>query len=943
MTTLEDASLYTIGWIAALPIERAAATALLDDRHDPPRGFDQHTSDTNSYTWGRMGAHNIVIASLPAGIYGTTSAATTASNLVSSLPQIKIGLLVGIGAGLVRPDSDIRLGDVVVSQPHGTNGGVVQYDLGKAEVDGKWEAKGSLNMPPQVLLSALANLQAEHEISASNIPELLRKMLTKNPKMGNAGGFVHQGVGKDRLFVSTYAHQQGHTCEACDANQEIKRQKRSSTDPEIHYGIIASGNKLIKDAVTRDEMAAFLGHDCLCFEMEAAGLMNHFPCLVIRGICDYADSHKNDGWQRYASAAAAAYAKELLGFVPVKQLQATRRAVDVLSCIGDQVDKIQAVTTDVRDDVQGVRTVLLDIEQKATLRRLEPRVVDFHAEDREPTCLAGTRVEILDEISAWATDAEAESIFWLMGTDGTGKSTIARTVARSRDKSLGATFFFKRDDSDRGNLSRFFSTVAAELTKREPAMASYIHKAALEKSQLYPPTEAAATNTRGIRQGFFRERFNKLILRPLQMVAPALRTDKPVVLVVDGLDECEPEGDARILIELLLRAVASHSLRLKVLLTSRPKLRARFGMLKNEALNQELVLRRMPTDETDLLLLVTHELARIRDEFNDSGANHGQLTGDWPGDASIEALVKMAAPVFVSAVTMCRFIADDKMGTPDEQLRKILTPRRTGEQASSQLDAAYLPVLDNLVENGQRKTQLDGYHNIMGPLVILTTPLSSPSLAHLLDLDQDDVDNLLNALHAVLHIPPSATDPVSLRHLSFADWILNRKPCPEQAFIIDESKAHGKVAIDCLRVMTRTLKRNMCGTNKGMRANRATIGQRRIDACIPHEVQYACVNWVHHVEKAGRDGPSTESIYAFLEAHRLHWMETLGILERGGELVRYVETLQSFMKTQHDSEGDDASKGQLSELLSSFVPFAAAMGGELDSTPRHVYTARSGA
>ncbi|PHH77436.1 hypothetical protein CDD80_605 [Ophiocordyceps camponoti-rufipedis] len=941
MTTLEDASLYTIGWIAALPIERAAATALLDDRHDPPKDFHQHTSDTNSYTWGRMGAHNIVIASLPAGIYGTTSAATTASNLVSSLPQIKIGLLVGIGAGLVRPDSDVRLGDVVVSQPHGTNGGVVQYDLGKAKVDGIWEAKGSLNMPPQVLLSALANLQAEHEISASSIPELLHKMLTANPKMGNAGGFVHQGVDKDRLFVSTYSHQQGHTCEACDANQEIERHKRPSTDPEIHYGIIASGNKLIKDAITRDEIAALLGDDCLCFEMEAAGLMNHFPCLVIRGICDYADSHKNDGWQRYASAVAAAYAKELLGFVPVKQLEATRRAVDVLSCIGDQVDKIQAVTTDVRDDVQGVRTVLLDIEQKATLRRLEPQVVDFQAEDKGPLCLAGTRVELLHEISTWAADAEAESIFWLMGTDGTGKSTIARTVARSWETSLGASFFFKRGDSNRGNLSKFFSTMAAELTKREPAMASYIHKAASEKS-LDPP-RAAAANTTSIRQSFFRERFNKLVLKPLQMVAPALRTDKPVVLVVDGLDECEPEGDARILVELLLRTVASRGLRLKVLLTSRPKLRARLGMLNNEALNQELVLHRMPTEETDLSLVVTHELARIRDEFNASGTDRARLAEDWPGDASIEALVKMAAPVFVSAVTMCRFIADGRMGTPDEQLRKILTSQRTGEQASSQLGAAYMPVLYSLIEDGHQEAQLDRYHNVIGPLVILTTPLSSLSLAHLLDLDQNDVNNFLNTLHPVLHIPPSATEPISLRHRSFADFILNRTQCPEPAFQIDGSKAHGTVATNCLRVMTQTLKRNMCGTNKGMRANRATIGQRRIDACIPSEVQYACVNWTHHVEKAGHDAPSTEKIYAFLETHRLHWMETLGLLGRGSELVRYVETLQSAMKTKDDSTGDSASEGQLSKLLSSFVPFAAAMGGELDSTPRHVYTARSGA
>ncbi|KAM0294476.1 hypothetical protein ACHAPM_011215 [Fusarium culmorum] len=163
-TRLKSPDFYTIGWITVLPIERAAATALLHDRHDPPEGFDQHQSDANAYTWGRVGEHNVVIASLPAGVYGLTPAATTASNLVHSLPHIRIGLLVGIGGGIARPDAghDIRLGDVVVSQPDGTTGGVIQYDLGKAKADSVWEQKGSLDKPPPVLLHALASLQAEH-------------------------------------------------------------------------------------------------------------------------------------------------------------------------------------------------------------------------------------------------------------------------------------------------------------------------------------------------------------------------------------------------------------------------------------------------------------------------------------------------------------------------------------------------------------------------------------------------------------------------------------------------------------------------------------------------------------------------------------------------------------------------------------------------------------
>ena len=130
-------------------------------------------------------------------------------------------------------------------------------------------------------------------------------------------GFVHQGFENDRLFKTSYDHTGGRDCRGCDLNEEVQRDARDLTDPDIHYGIIASGNILVKDAVIRDKIMEDVGEACLCVEMEAAGLMNHFPCLVIRGICDYADSHKNDRWQCYASATAAAFGKELLGYVPV--------------------------------------------------------------------------------------------------------------------------------------------------------------------------------------------------------------------------------------------------------------------------------------------------------------------------------------------------------------------------------------------------------------------------------------------------------------------------------------------------------------------------------------------------------------------------------------------------------------------------------------------------
>lgn len=327
---------YTVGWIAALPVELAAAAAMLDEQYEKPVDFARPASDKNSYTWGRMGEHNVVVTSLPVGVYGTVSAATTASHILASFPQIRIGLMVGIGAAIARPQQgrDIRLGDIVVSQPDRQSGGVVQYDLGKATSGYHFERKGILNMPPEALLKALAKLQAQHEIQPPKVPEFLQEMIKRNPRMAKSRpgrpSYMHQGEENDRLFKAIYPHVDGFDCRNCDPDQEIPRDNRDSDEPEIHYGVIASGNTLVKDAATRDWIVRNTGEECICLEMEAAGLMNSFPCLVIRAICDYADSHKNDQWQRYAAATAAAYAKEFLGVIPGDDLERTQKAADIL-------------------------------------------------------------------------------------------------------------------------------------------------------------------------------------------------------------------------------------------------------------------------------------------------------------------------------------------------------------------------------------------------------------------------------------------------------------------------------------------------------------------------------------------------------------------------------------------------------------------------------------
>lgn len=305
---------YQVGWICALSLEMTAARAMLDEIHDQPQ--EQDSSDHNNYCLGRIQKHNIVIACL--SDYATTSAAVVAEQMLHSFKEIRFGLMVGIGGGVPSAKYDIRLGDVVVSRPEGTLGGVVQYDFGKAVADGRLERTGSLDRPPQLLLTALHTLESTHDMEDSKISLFLEQMSTNYPKMAKKYGYPSPG--QDRLFKADYDHPNSLlNCDSCDASQLIDRQTRESNGPRIYYGLIASGNQVIKHGLTRLRHGEDLG--VLCFEMEAAGLMNHFKCLVIRGICDYSDSHKNKKWQPYAATTAAAYAKELLLVIPAQKVQ----------------------------------------------------------------------------------------------------------------------------------------------------------------------------------------------------------------------------------------------------------------------------------------------------------------------------------------------------------------------------------------------------------------------------------------------------------------------------------------------------------------------------------------------------------------------------------------------------------------------------------------------
>jgi nucleoside phosphorylase len=283
---------YTVAWICALPLEATAAMFMLDELHDGE--FPWRSGQESIYTAGSLNGHNVVIACLPKGEYAIGAAARVVGQLRLCFTNLTFGLMVGIGAGVPGPKHDIRLGDVVVGTPDDNSGGCVGYDLAKESIDG-FELKGWLNATDPVLRSAIANIEARAGHRGDVFVQYLEVFQGSDPK---GRKFLHPGPENDLLY------------HAIRTDQQVERPERDHQDPVVHYGLIASGNKVIKNALLRDELRD--RHNIICFEMEAAGLLNTLPVAIIRGISDYADSHKNDKWQPYAAATAAAYAKGLL-------------------------------------------------------------------------------------------------------------------------------------------------------------------------------------------------------------------------------------------------------------------------------------------------------------------------------------------------------------------------------------------------------------------------------------------------------------------------------------------------------------------------------------------------------------------------------------------------------------------------------------------------------
>lgn len=307
---------YTVAWISAL--SRESAAVILDRYHgeeEIPGGDDEA-----GYTFGEIGPHKVVVACLP--IMGPTELARCVTALKHQYRRLRFVMLVGVAAGAPSQACDVRLGDVVVSMPGKKHGGIVQYDFGtkRQDCDHLDLRNASHGQPSHTLINAVHKLENQYKRSPGGSKALSQRLIQYTIDVTEGKPDLRDNYRRpvdvpDILFQSDYKHKSSRlSCEQqkCDLSKTVQdRPQRQDPDlPLIHQGVIASGGTVFKDALERDWLAEH--EEVICFEMEAAGLDQSLPWLVVRGICDYADSHKNKDWQNHAALIASAYAHELL-------------------------------------------------------------------------------------------------------------------------------------------------------------------------------------------------------------------------------------------------------------------------------------------------------------------------------------------------------------------------------------------------------------------------------------------------------------------------------------------------------------------------------------------------------------------------------------------------------------------------------------------------------
>ena len=512
-------------------------------------------------------------------------------------------------------------------------------------------------------------------------------------------------------------------------------------------------------------------------------------------------------------------------------------------------------------------------------------------------CLKGTREAVLNEIESWSKDSNMSPVYWLNGLAGTGKSTIAQTIAERvfADGRLGASFFCSRDFKDRRNLRYIFPTLAFQLAHKYPEF----------RLILVPLLQS---NPDIVHDSLYNQ-MEMLIVEPLSS------SNISTIIVIDALDECMDEEPQSAILSVMGRLVERIP-NVKFLITGRPEPRIqsgfRLGLLK--PLTDIFVLHGVEPSviNMDIRLFLEHGLSEL-------AKRRGIERDIWPTDQDLDLLCERAGGLFVYAVATLKFL-DHAFIPPNKQLDIITrAPGTTTHEGKAKvrskatLDSldGFAPSVDGSVEtldslylssfqgafNGMDADDDEKVRSVIAAVVLAVNPLPPSAIATLLDLGKQETMDLLRLIQSLLKLSEDPDSPVLPFHKSFPDFITDPHRCPNRRFHISLRTGHLKLALSCLKLMNGSLEQNLLSLPDYALNSEVKDLQTRIKDHISVALEYACKSWYSHLIEARGDVTAIIStLRSFLQEGFLAWLEVLSVIGAARDAVIALEKLMPWLQ-----------------------------------------------
>ncbi|KAL4736839.1 WD40-repeat-containing domain protein [Aspergillus similis] len=855
---------FAIAIICALPLEAEAVEALFDETYDRfGRHYGKQRRDANAYINGRIGKHDVVLCCMPGK--GKGSAASVAASLLSSYRNVNLSLVVGICGGAPPPPKyeEIYLGDVIISDS------VIEYDFGRQYPGGfarKTGVKNTLGRPNREIRALLNGFRAEN--ARKELQDQTKQYLHSLQQKGAKWCYPRVN---DLLFKSSYLHKHSHHASArcscfrtdspeeiceealgqdcndlgCDISQQIRHQEFLETIPTIYIGPVASADTVMKSGKHRDEIVR--KEKVIGFEMEGAGVWDSVPCIIIKGVCDYADSHKSELWRTYAAATGASAAKAFLEYwTPASHQDMSRN-----HHLNPSFHANDPVNPPYLQALQCPDPFVVKNQLKQSKDNFLFKAIEWIFQNPE-YCI-------------WRKEDKFH-LLWIRGGAGKGKTmmTIGLVEQLSQDNSLIITYFFCQNaDYELNSIESIIKGLIHQLIQQQKELLKFLQRRWDETNACFKEN---VSSWRVLWDIF------------LEMIDHCQRQN--VCVVVDALDECRDEGMAEFL-RIIVRTGLYYS-HVRWLLTSRPLDDADRELLtttKECGISLELDSNHV---EAAIKIYVEHQVRYLYPPHIYGQQMPQQLESE---------LLQRAEGTFLWVSLVCKRLEDDGSGErvpPGKALLEI-------HDTPPGLHSLYEQIFQQIRKGNA--AIVNACLRLLKVMMLVFRPLNRAEVFSVTGLSEEEMasERIINRCASFIKTRGSTIEFV---HQSSRDF-LARSPVLRS----HKEYGHGDIALGCLAYMSRVLVPNLIGLPLPTSGPPSKLPETRSfgnEAAVLNTLDYAATFWAEHLHAASQTNLIQDTlgdhgkVFKFINDKLLEWLECLSLLGRLSDAVKTLRILEDL-------------------------------------------------